>query len=74
MPLILRCDHPGCGAESQGDVLQDGRIQAPQGWWILRGAVTVVACSEIHAIGRPTKIAVGAAIKSGAASVGGGAL
>lgn len=53
VPLILRCDAPGCAEETVARTSILGRPQAPQGWHVqniaLHGrGLIVVACSDNH--------------------------
>ena len=52
MPLILRCDAPGCLLESEAVWLPSGRVVVKDSrWWLLQGGGgLVVTCSHEHAM------------------------
>jgi hypothetical protein len=49
MPVLLRCDCPGCFREIQA-VLTRGNVAAPHPWWMQTGrdGKLIVACGTEH--------------------------
>ena len=48
MPLVMRCDAPGCESEKLAAITPSGRVYA-DGWWYVRGdGKGVCGCSDAH--------------------------
>lgn len=46
VPVILRCDWPGCGKEAPAVWLASGRLERDAGWFIMPGIAWVACCMD----------------------------